>query len=343
MKIFIFRESEIKDLNPIILKEIGLGGTETSFLLLSISLSKNNKIKVCCPTKTNYKEDNLEYINFLNYNQVFNEIEDFKPDFLIVVGNPNILFKNKFEKYKVIFWQHNHPLEIKHFPVNSLFSRDNLKVVFPSPEAAEFSKKYYNNFNKIFGIYNSIRDEFINSNKSKKIKNKICYISSFSRAKGLLEFLNSSKNLKEFDLYAIGDFDLYGDFDSKFSFECENLFEENNVRRLGKLKSEELAKEISSSELCIVNPIIGNKETCCICALESISVGTPVVAGGKSIIDPIIEKCGISNINNLEDTIKKFMNEKEKREQIVKNSETWIKQFSKENISLIWEKFLMES
>jgi len=343
MKILFFRESEIKDLNPDVLKNKGLGGTESSFILLAQGLSQYNEVKVYCPCIFRKKYEKVEYISFLDYSDFIVQIEKFLPDIIIIVGNPTILFKPVFEqrtnKFKIIFWQHNHPEEMKAFPIQNLLRRKNVEIIFPSIEASDYAKKIYNNDSKIFGIYNPIRQEFLEQKYIKKIKNKICYLSSFSKNKGLFEFLSICKDLKEYQINLLGDFNIYGKIDKDYFNKCSLLLTENIILK-GNLSPDNVVYELASSEICIANPIIGNKETCCMVVLESMVLGVPVIAGGKSLIDSIVSHGGISYTKDLANCIKKLMQDLNKKEVLSKSGKEWAQQFSIEKVSQKWNEFL---
>ena len=332
MKIIFFRETEVKD----ILAPIGLGATETCVIELARELAKDNFVKVICPC-TSGIYDNVQYYNHVDYVNSVKFMIDFGPDIVIIVGNPKILFyKIKFS-CKVIFWQHNHPDEMSFNIQELLQDRQNLKIVFPSYESAEYASKVYQY--EIFGIYNGVRDIFSKFRNIDKEKNSICYVGAFARTKGVLEVLKIAIQLPEYRFYICGSFDMYGYHDYEYEKVCKEIISDNIVFT-GALKPVELAKRISSSELCIVNPIVGNKETCCVSALESMLAGTPVIAGGNSIIESIINHGGICYNTNLAESITQLMQNKEKRQQLSESGFKWASQLSWQNVASQWSNFL---
>jgi len=81
MKILIFRETELKELNPDVMNRTGLAGTENSVVCLAEELSKFHIVKVCCPTVSKFF-NKVEYINFRSYAEVFLICSLFEPDVL---------------------------------------------------------------------------------------------------------------------------------------------------------------------------------------------------------------------------------------------------------------------
>lgn len=340
MKILFFRESEIKNLNPEIAENLPFGATETCIIHLAKELAKKHIVAVYCPNKEQKIYDSVTYVPYKSYSDFFIYCKKIEPDLVIVVGNPSILFKNLIPDYNYVFWQHNHPAEMKQFPITSLLQK-NIKIVFPSPESAEFSKKYYHNTENIFGIYNGIRSLFFNE-FSIKDKNRIIYTGALYRHKGVLELLKCVPHLPDYNFYICGSFDMYGNENLDFKKECLEFSTYLNLHFLGGLNQNQLVHELQKSELCIVNPLIGNKEVCCVTALEAMASGVPVIAGGQSIIDDIISKGGISYTRDLVQTIKDLMNDERRRTLLSINGKDWATELSWSKISKLWNEFLKD-
>lgn len=339
MKILFFRESEIKELDPEIIKAQGFGATETSFILLAQNLGKIHNVKVCCPCRQHKYYDNVEYVPFNSYIQVITILNIFQPDVFIIVANPQILFEHRFGAKKIIFWQQNHPLEMIRFNILDLLKR-SVSIVFPSPEAADYAKKYYNSNSLIYGIYNGIRDEFFITRD--KIPNKIAYVGSLTRTKGVLELLRIYHKL-EYDINIYGDFNMYGYEDDEYKNVCMHIINGSKIKLHGSLDPKRLAEEISTAELCVVNPIIGNHETCCVSALESMAAKTCVLAGGNSITDPIVLNGGVIYKHNLLDKINELMLDNTKRNELAINGQNWAHELTYTNIKKQWDQLLNES
>ncbi len=337
MKILFFRETELKQLNPAIMASQGLAGTENSLICLAQELSKNHTVKVIAPQYRKQFFQSVEYIPFQSYAEVLIQKMLFNPDVLIVSGNPSILFENKLGVLKIIFWQQNHPKELEgRFDISFLLQH-NIQIIAPSPEAAIYYNKFYNT-NKIIGIYNGVRPEFFNQSK-KPIANKITYCGSFTRAKGLYEVLKSAQQLPEYQFYLCGSYDLYGFVDTAYKKLCQDIIEDN-THFLGSLPADKLAKEFSTSSLCIANPLSSNNETCCISALEAMVVGVPVIAGSSEILDSIVSKGGMTT-KNLTETIKKFMYLQSKHNSYpIYDNKKFIDSLAWSSISQQWEKIL---
>lgn len=344
MKIFFFRETELNCIDSKVIRERGVGATEHCFISLAETLSKLNDVYVCCPCGiTTY--ENVRYINFKDYCQVIQNINLIKPDVIIIVGNPKILFHEKnYGSARIIFWQHNHPDEVKHFPIKSLLENIDLKIVFPSLEARDFARIYYKNFEKIFGIYNGIRQIFFEKANNQKEEGKIIYNGSLVRSKGLLELLNVVNRLRKYSFYICGGFEVYGGkIDKQYLTSCEALMARaKNIFFMGLLNVNDLAEQISSSELCIANPIVGNKETFCCGAVEAMATNTLVLTGYGDIINPIISRGGFYYENNLKLAIETIMTNEKLRFEKSNNGQEWVKQLTWHKITNQWQAFLEE-
>jgi len=339
VKIIFFRQAELKSISPETDSVSGLGATETCFINLAANLSKYHTIKVYCPCKAGIYSG-VEYIPYTSYTGFIDQCEMFQPDFAIIVGNPLILFKPvHLNKWKYIFWQHNHPLEMKHFPISDLLTKRKIPIVFPSTEAKKYAQKYYKQDTNIFGIYNGVRDEFFVDKNVQRVPNSIMYLGALYRSKGVLELLKIAKELPEYYFNICGGFDMYGDENDEFKDECLSLCG-NNVNILGSLNKNEVSIELQKSELCIVNPKIGNLETCCVCALEAMASRTPVISGGKSIIDTIIAHGGVPCVSILSKCIKNLMGNQNTRKSFAEEGYSWVSNLTWDKIALQWWELL---
>lgn len=338
MKILFLRESEIKNLNPDVAETKGLGATETCFISLAEELSKINEVKVTCPCLDRKTYGNVEYIPLSSYTIVKHLLDSFKPDVFIVVANPTILYHHVVKGVKAIFWQHNHPQEMNKFPIKDLIQK-SIPIVFPSKEAQQYAKNFYES-EKIYGIYNGVREVFFQQHKVERIKNKIVYVGALVKTKGVLELLKTTKKLSDYDFHICGSFDMHtGKEDLEFKDSCINVAGKN-VRFLGSLNKEQVFEQLVTSELCVVNPMVANKEVFCACALEAMATATPVLAGGNSLIDSIILHGGQSYTKNLDYSIINLMNDVEKRQQLGYCGKEFAKNFKWSCIALEWQRFL---
>jgi glycosyltransferase involved in cell wall biosynthesis len=338
MKILFLRESEIKNLNPEVIETKGFGATETCFICLAEELSKTNDVKVICPCLVRKMYGNVEYIPLSSYTPVKRLLDSFKPDAFVVVGNPSVLFHHVTKNVRAIFWQHNHPQEMNNFPIRDLLKRE-IPIVFPSKESQEYAKKIYCS-EKIYGINNGVRDEFYKDNKVERIKNKVVYIGALVKSKGVLELLKVSKKLYDFSFNICGSFDMHtGSIDNEFFRICKENSGEN-VSFLGSLNKHDVFEQLVTSELCVVNPLVSNKEVFCVCALEAMATGTPVLAGGNSLIDSIISHGGISYTKKLDECIIDIMSDVEKKKQLGHCGKEFAKNFRWSLIALEWQRFL---
>jgi glycosyltransferase involved in cell wall biosynthesis len=338
MKILIFRETELKELSPDVMNKEGLAGTENSVICLAEELSKFYTVKVCCPVPKQRYYNKVEYLKYASYAEVYLLCALYQPDILIVSGNPQILFKIQLPIKRIIFWQQNHPHELLgRFDIKNLLKNPKIEIVAPSPEAAIFYKDFYEE-TKIIGIYNGIRKEFFGISKNIEI-GKITYVGSFTTAKGLDIVLKAAKNLPEFSFRLCGSFSLYGFIDIAYKQYCESIIKNlSNISMAGSLNAKRLAQELSTAELCIVNPIIGNKETCCVSALEAMATGTPVVAGCYTIVDNIINKGGIATpklIDSLHDLMSPIAIGTKKK--MSRSGKEFAKELSWDKIALQWK------
>jgi glycosyltransferase involved in cell wall biosynthesis len=307
MKILFFRETELKELNPAIMAKQGLAGTENSIICLAQELSKKHTVKVIAPQLKQQFFDKVEYIPFQSYSEVLIHYLVFNPDIFIICGNPSILYEQNFANSKKFFWQQNHPRELEgRFNINVFFTTHpftTTTIIAPSLEAAKYYNSYYKT-NKVIGIYNGVRHEFFKQTRN-PIKDKITYCGSFTRAKGLDLVLLAAQKLPEYQFNLCGSFDLYGFVDETYKQHCLSLTG-SNTHFVGSLPANKLAQEFASSSLCIANPLIDNNETCCISALESMVIGTPVITGPSEIMNSIISHGGVTT-TNLVETIRELM------------------------------------
>ncbi len=345
MKIAFIRESEVKDLNPDIAKTEPLSATETGFIHLADELSVYHEVKVFCPTirNTTYvNKGTVEYIPLSSTKKsigverhISAKLSDFYPDVVIVVGNPRFLMLPFLDEYNKIFWMHNHPLEMDKYNkfINQAGHEDQFTIVTPSKEAAEFAQNFYHN-PCIKGLYPGVRDVFFDRYE-KKEKNKILYVGPLSPSKGALEFLKAAVTLKQYKFYVCGCYDMYGYAVPGYKEACEQ-YRGAHITYLGGLGPEDLAREMASAELCVVNPIVGNLETCSVSALEAMAAGTPVLSGGKSLITPIIEKGGKCYRGSLSKAIRDIMS----NNALIPDAREWVKNFTFEHIALQWNRLL---
>lgn len=348
-RIFIFRECEHKDLSPEFALKNGMGGTENVFLSFIENLKNNFEIKVNCPCKSrkNFFE-NVEFIPFENYSFTCKEIENYNPDIIIVVANPKLIYSSNYKfKEKTIFWQHNHPEEMKSFNIKSLILEKNINIVFPTQEAADFSKRFYNFDKNIYGINNYIRKEFFIEleRKKEKIKNNVAFLGCLCRAKGFLSFLKAVLELKEINFFVFGSFNLYGENteDKKFKLECEEILSKiNNLIMLGNLNLNEIIDNLKNIDIVIANPNYSNKETCCLSALEPMCLGIPVITGAKSIVEKnMLNGSILCDDKDLKEKILYLLNNNQKKEELSNNGKKFVREnFNSQKISNKWIEFL---
>jgi glycosyltransferase involved in cell wall biosynthesis len=340
MKILFLRESELKNINPIVAETTGLGATETCFIELTRELSKFYEVKVVCPCSDRKYYESVEYIPFRDYGQVKDLIiKHYQPDRFIVIGNPTILFHRAFKGINAIFWQHNHPLEMKHFPINELIDR-GVYVIFPSNEAANFAKTFYKK-KDIFGIYNGIREDFFKTQNIEKEKKRIVYVGALVKTKGVYELLKITKLMPDFAFHICGDFGMHigKSEDKDFEKLCKGAAGPNVIFH-GALDKQKLIEQISLSEICIVNPMIANKEVFCVSAFEAMALSTPVIIGGLSVIEPLIVNGGISYIRHLDQEIRKLSEDEQKRKILAESGKQFASNFTWPKVAQEWKEFL---
>jgi glycosyltransferase involved in cell wall biosynthesis len=341
MKILFFRETELKELNPFVLEKQGLAATESCIICLAQELSKRHTVKVIAPQSRQQLFGKVKYIPFQSYAEVLIHVSIFKPDVLIVAGNPQILIEHSFN-CKTIFWQQNHPKEMDfRFPIKKILLKS--LIVAPSPEAANYYNRHYET-NNIIGIYNGVRNEFFNKSHLPTI-NKIVYIGAFSVTKGLSVFLQSALELPQYDFHYCGDFNLYGFIDKAYKIYCESITQKcTNLTFHSSLNAEQLAKVLQTATLCVVNPLPNNYETCCVSALEAIVMGVPVIGGESEILSNIIKHAGLKGMTttNLTQTIENFNLRNVYANQELKNYKNieFIKKLNWVSIAQEWEKIL---
>jgi len=338
MKILFFRESEQKELNPDVIDE-GFGATENTLIYSAEYLSRidNYEVKVCCPCSKRKYYNKVEYIPHTNYKNFISEMDKFQPAFIVVLGNPKIISYCDLDNF--IFWQHNHPLEMKSWDIPKILNKVK-RIVFPSYSSCEYARSYYKNEEKIVGIYNGIRQQFLQERNIERKENKILYVGSFVWNKGLLELLKISHLLSDYEIEICGDFDMYGKqfVDQKFKNTCLELIKKNNIIFNGKLSTEELAKKLRETTICVVNPWVGNLETCCLSGLEAMASGAPVVVGGKSLIGSIMENGGVvcKEQDQLAETIINLMKDKNKRDKLSKSGHQWARHLTWDYLATRW-------
>lgn len=346
MKIFFFRESEQKNINPDVIDESGFGATDITLVYLAQMLGKHHKVKVYCPTKERKFYDSVEYIPYKDYGGFLIENKKFDADAIIVTGNPAIITRGFVTGKKVVFWQKNHPDEMKHFPVKQALEKDMMaSIVFSSDAAGEYGRSFYKD-DRVIGIFNGVRDLFFEDRKMEREKGKIIYVGSFNKTKGLHQFLTAAQDtrLSEFKFEACGSFDMYGVVDQKFKDSCMPMLAYPNMKYEGRsLGALELSEKMQSAELVIVNPMVGNKETCCVSALEAMASVTPVIGGGKSLIESIVAHGGECYTSSLADAILNLMRDKEKRDKLAFQGYNWVNDnFRWETIVAQWEELFKQ-
>ena len=341
MKIFFFRESEQKDINPNIIDTKGYGATDITLVHLAQHLSKIHQVKVYCPTSERKFYGDVEYIPYNDYGGFIIECREFEPDVIVVTGNPSIVSRNFINGKHIIFWQKNHPDEMKYFSIPQIIKERRVgKIVFSSDVAAEFAQNFYGNKEMITGIYNGIRDVFYEDNSVEKIENRIIYVGSFAKNKGLLQVLKVAKYLKNFNIEICGSFDMYGTIDERFRNECQQYIKDNVFYSGKSFGASELALKMQQSQLSLVNPMVGNKETCCVSALESMACGLPVVGGGNSLLDKILPKGG--GITYTDSLLEKIEEAIKRKDELTARGKQWTSQLRWEKIIPQWEKVFEE-
>jgi glycosyltransferase involved in cell wall biosynthesis len=123
-----------------------------------------------------------------------------------------------------------------------------------------------------------------------------------------------------------------GKTDLEFQKTCLESAGEN-VNFLGSLNKQQLIEQLVTSELCVVNPMINNKEVFCACAVEAMATGTPILAGGNSLIDPIVAHGGQSYAKDLSTAIIFMMSDEKKRRQSSEEGKRYSEKFRLKLIS----------
>jgi len=190
---------------------------------------------------------------------------------------------------------------------------------------------------KIKVIYNAFTPiDIVEEKYSLRIRFKISGTTIFSAGrlvpwKGFEMLIDVVKNLPEVKLYIVGD----GlEFD-KLNKKIKSLKLENRVFLLGRLKQDDLLKQIKASDIFVLNT---GYEGLSHQLLEVMSIGTPIittnVGGNPEIIRN--EKDGLlveyNDGRDLRDAILKLAKDRVMADRLANNAKERVKMFNKENM-----------
>lgn len=245
-----------------------------------------------------FKKKNLTILT----NKITNKIKDINWD--VVISSNDATIFNYIKTKRKILWLHN-KLQIE----KSIRKKQFLSLIFNKIEAVFVSKYLENrtthiyNFTKRIVIPNFLPNEFV---KKKLVPNKLKkkkIIWSVKRSKGLDEVIDIWLK-KIYPYHKDVEFHIFGINDIKY-----NKYNNKNIFLHGEVSRKKLISYYKNS-LCMI--CLGYDETFCLNAIESFSMGLPIISLGKTALNEILinnfNGYKIESINDLPFIINKIIN-----------------------------------
>ena len=309
-----------------------LGGIET----LNLELSKELAIdgyKIFLATYCN-KKINVNNIENIPINKIFNKSENYKFDIIISSNNSQIF--DFYKSAKKIFWMHNTLSIEKAIRKKKIISliKNKITVVFVSKYLKNITSNFFL-FNKKKIIYNFLSNYFTNQ-KKQFIRKKI-FVWSVQRNKGLSDTLNMRINKvyikdKNAKLLVFGI--------DKNKVKKITYFKKFNIYFMGRV-SKNYLKNVYSKSLGMI--CLGYDETFCLNALEANACGLPVLTFGKTALKEFsIDKYNSYVVNDFDSLSDRILNmcKSTTNKVIINNSYKHSKKFNIKLIKQQWIKLI---
>ena len=269
-------------------------------------------------------------------NKISKKIHKIKWDIIISSNDAKIF--SKISAKRKILWLHNKLQVEKSIRKNQLFPilKNKIEALFVSKYLDKNTSNFYG-FHKRTVIPNFLPRIFTKKKINIKITEKKIFVWSVQRDRGLDYVLELwvkkifPKNPKaEFHIFSINR-------KNTKILKKSNIFFHGRISRLNLINY--YAKSLGM--ICL-----GYDETFCLNALESMSLGVPVISLGETALSEIIKnnKNGyrIKNLSKLEKAIKKLINlNKVDRKRLIKTTIKFTAKYQSDKIFKIWEKFLL--
>ena len=270
-------------------------------------------------------------------NKISNKILTISWD-VVISSNDASIFDKIISKRKIL-WLHNKLQIEKSLRKKQFFPilRNKLEVVFVSKYLeANTSELYF--FNKRIIISNFLPKIFTKRRIVKKVYSKKIFVWSVQRNRGLDYVLDLwinkiNHNYKDAELHI-------------FSIKQKNKkqFEKYNIFFHGRVKRSTLLNfyKKSSGMICL-----GYDETFCLNAIESMSMGVPVISLCKTALNELIKnnKNGfkIKDLSDLKKTIIKLINlNQNKRIKLTESTIKFSKKFHSKKIFKKWDNLILK-
>ncbi|MDD4289912.1 MAG: glycosyltransferase family 4 protein [Patescibacteria group bacterium] len=258
-------------------------------------LLKNQTFDIC----------HIHNINFHLTYSIISEIKKKKIPIVMTTHDYSIISPN-FNLYKKwnLFNLKNIIL-IKEFILRKLFFsfKKNINAfICPSKFLKnKFEKCGFKNLNVIYNFCNINYDSYKNTN----MENYFLYFGRLSKEKGLLEFINNLKNLKDFQFYIVGE----GNQKQNIEKLIKKLKLGNNIKLMGFKSRKELKILINKAKFVVVPSLC--EEVCNMAIIESICLKKTILApnlGGNKELSVFNKNIIIYKYRNEKDAIDKINN-----------------------------------
>lgn len=269
-------------------------------------------------------------------NKITNKIVKIRWD-VIVSSNDARVFNKTISKRKIL-WLHNKLQIEKSFRKKQFFPilKNKIEAFFVS-QYLENNTSYFYCFYKRIIISNFLLKIFAQKKITYKSYSKKIFVWSVQREKGLDYVLNLWVN-KIHPYCPRAEFHIFSIYNKNAKyFENYKIFFHGRVSRL---------KLIHYYKKSIGMICLGYDETFCLNALESMSLGVPVISLGQTALSKLLKnnKNGykIKNIFQLEGAIKKLINlNNVERKQLIKTTIKFTEKYQADRIFKVWEKLLL--
>lgn len=297
----------------------------------------------------NHKSGGIEILNFelSNYfkkkklfvilsNKITNKILSTNWD--VVISSNDAKIFDRITSVRRILWLHNKLQIEKAFRKKQLFPilKNKIETIFVSKYLEKNTSRIYSFYKRIV-ISNFLPKIFIQKKIKKKFSSKKIFVWSVQRDKGLNDVLDLWKNKIHLN-HPEAEFHI-------FSIEAKNKkqFRKHNIFFHGRVNRSKLVNFYKKSTAMIC---LGYDETFCLNAIESMSMGVPVISLGKTSLNELIKnnKNGfiVKNLPKLGEVITKLINlDKNKTFKLASSTIKFSKKYDSKIIFAKWSNLLL--